>query len=166
MSLNVSYNQNYGIDTQALREVTQQIFKRAEGKVGQQSNNANVIDFKRNTLGVDFYNGRTDAATARQVAMNNSGLQVNLNQNLMQTVQFLNTEAAKSTLKNVEGKMTVAVNEEAPIAQKTVQLPKFNTLVKASDLNNEKQGSNPFYQGQLLQGKSEKKEEESLNIFA
>ena len=166
MSLNVAYNQNInrGIDTVALKEVTQAIFQRAGAKTSDLSS-FDLTKFNRGDLGMDLYSGRIDASTARQVAMTNSGLQVNLSENGLASLKFLANEASKSILKNVEGKMTPAVNEETPRLQKSISLPKFTELVKTSDLSQDKNGSNPFYKGELL--KSEKKEkEESLNIFA
>lgn len=166
MSLNVSYNQNInnGIDAKALRDVTQQIFKRAESKTVDLTS-LDLSKFKRADLGMDLYSGRVDNSIARQVAMTNSGMQVNLNESTLATLKFLNSKASEVALKNLDGKFTPAVNEEAPKTKNVFQLPKFNQLVKTSDLNQDKHGSNPFYKGELL--KIEKKEkEENLNIFA
>ncbi len=164
MSLNVSYNQNInsGIDTAALREVTKTIFQRAESKSVDLSS-LDLSKFKRADLGVDLYSGKVDAATARQVAMTNS-MQLSFNENALASLKFLNGEASKSIFKAVEGKMTPAVNAEATIGQKTVELPRFSQLIK-TDLSQDKNGSNPFYKGELLKVKKEDKEE-SLNIFA
>lgn len=166
MSLNVSLNQNIrkGIDTSVLREVTQEIFKRAESKTADLST-LDLSKFKRADLGMDLYSGKIDASTARQVAMTNSGMQVNLNENVLASIKFLNGEASKSVFKNVEGKIAPAVNEEAPKTQKMTSMPAFTQLIKTSDLGKDKNGSNPFYKGELMKAKKEEKEE-SLNIFA
>lgn len=166
MSLNVSYTSNIGkgIDSAALREVTQEIFKRAESRASDLSS-LDLTKFKRVDMGMDLYNGKVDSAVARQVAMTNSGMQVILSEKAVETLRFLNSEAAKSILKSVEGKMTPAVNEESAKVKNAFQLPSFTQLVKTTDLGQDRRGSNPFYKGELL--KVEKKEkEENLNIFA
>jgi hypothetical protein len=166
MSLNVAYSQNInkGIDTQALKEVTQQIFKRAESKSVDLSS-LDLTKFKRADLGMDLYSGKVDSSTARQVSMANSGMQINLSENVVASLKFLNNEASKSIFKNVEGKMAPAVNEETAKAKNSFELPKFSQLIKTLDLSKDKNGSNPFHKGALV--KVEKKEqEESINIFA
>ena len=165
MALNVSYSSNNnGIDTQALKSVTQQIFKRAESKANTKST-VDFSNYQRNNLGMDFYNGRTTAATARQVALANAGLEVQMNNNLVATLQFLNTQAAKSVHKAVEGKVTVAVNEpKTEVETKTVPFAKFNTIIESAMLDQDKKGSNPF--NQEAQKKAEEKDEDTLNIFA
>ena len=65
-----------GIDRSVLKEVSQEILKRAAEKNQQY----NVHTVTRNTqvreMGIDLYNGTVDNNTARQIAMNNSGLQI------------------------------------------------------------------------------------------
>ena len=167
MSLNVALtsNMNKGIDTASLKAVTQAIFQRAESKTAEVST-LDFSKFKSADLGMYLYSGRVDASVARQVAMTNSGIQVNLNQNIMDSVKFLNSEASKVALKNMDGKVNpTATSEDTQKTKNAFQLPKFTQLVKTSDLGQDKRGSNPFYKGELL--KTEKKEkEESINIFA
>lgn len=166
MSLNVAYTPNIsrGIDSSALKEVTREIFKRAESKSFDLST-LDLTKFKRAEVGVDLYSGKVDSATARQIAMANSGMQVSLNENVAASIKFLNSQASKSIFKNVEGKIAPAVNEETVKVKNNFELPKFNHLVKTSEMNKDKNGSNPFYKGQVL--KLEKKENtEAMNIFA
>lgn len=166
MSLNVAYtsNINSGIDTSALKEVTQEIFKRAASKTVDLST-LDLTKFKRADLGMDLYNNKVDISTARKVAINNSGMQINLSEAAVTSLKFLNSQASKSIFKTVEGKVTVAVNEETSQPKKTYELPKFAQLVKTLDLGRDKNNSNPFYNGKLV--KAEKKEtEDALNIFA
>ena len=166
MSLNVAYSQNInkGIDTQALREVTQEIFNRAETKSVDLSS-LDLTKFKRADLGMDLYNGKVDSTTARQVAMANSGMQINLNETVLASLKFLNGEASKSIFKNVEGRMAPAVEEATTKVKNNFELPKFSQLVKTLDLSKDKHGSNPFQKSDVV--KFEKKEkEEAINIFA
>lgn len=168
MSLNVSYNQNInsGIDATTLREVTQQIFQRANAKSSALAN-VDLTKFNRPTVGMDLYSGKVDASTARQVAMTNSGLQVNLSENALNSLRYLNSQASKSVFQNVDGKISVNVKEETVETKKGIQIPAFGRLTETADLEQHKKGSNPFYRGELLaNAKKEEEKEESLNIFA
>lgn len=167
MALNV-YNTNYklGIDTSVLKEVSAEILKRAEAKNSQYNVNNTFGSVLRATeIGVDLYSGKVDAKTANQIALNNSGLNIQLSQKAQQAIQFLKTQAAQNVSKNVEGKMTIAVNEtvEQP---KTQPSPLFNSIISNST-SKDKNGSNPFYHGELLmkEAKKGKKSEEPQSIF-
>lgn len=61
--------------------------------------------------------------------------------------------------------MTVAVNEITVQEQKTTT-PKFNSIISLA-ANKDKNGSNPFYHGELLMANAGKKEEktEEKSIF-
>ena len=160
--MNVTLNQNFktGIDASVLKEVSAEILKRAHAK----TNSGNVHSSLRKVdLGVDLYQGKVDTQIARQVAMNNSGLQIQLNQNVLDSIQFLNSQAAQKIQKNVEGKLAFAVYEGTDV-QKAAEMPKFNSIISFGTAK-DKQGSNPFYHGELLNGKKEDKQEE-INIFA
>lgn len=166
MSLSVSYKQNIGsgIDTASLKEVTQQIFQRANSNSAL--SNLDLTKFNRPTLGKDFYSGKVDASTARQIAITNSGIQVNLSNNALNSLRYLNSEASKSIFKSVDGRINIAETKE--ISEKTgaFALPTFGRLIEAADLDSDKRGSNPFYKGELLNTTEKKEKEEVLNIFA
>lgn len=167
MSLSVSYKQNIGsgIDTASLREVTQQIFQRANSNSAL--SNLDLTKFNRPTLGKDFYSGKVDASTARQIAITNSGIQVNLSDNALNSLRYLNSEASKSIFnKSVDGRINIAETKE--ISEKTgaLALPSFGRLIETADLDSDKRGSNPFYKGELLNATEKKEKEEVLNIFA
>lgn len=164
MGLNVTNTQNFktGIDTSILKEVSAEILKRAQAKAMNAQTGNSV--FRTADLGVDLYQGKVDNQTARQIAMNNSGLQVQLNENVMKSIQFLNTQAAQKVQKNVEGKVAFAVYEGADV-QKAPEAPKFNSIVSFAAAK-DKQGSNPFYHGELLANGNKKEEKhEEINIF-
>jgi hypothetical protein len=165
MSLSVSNNQNFktGIDASALKEVTQQIFQRANAQNAVLAK-ADLTKFNRPSLGTDLY--KVNASTASQIAMTNSGMQVNLSENAVNSLKYLSSEASKSIFKNVDGKITVAETQDATKAQKTVELPVFGRLTETADLGSDKRGSNPFYKGELLNVKKEEEKEEVLNVFA
>jgi len=167
MSLSVSYNQKFktGIDTSVLKEVTQQIFQKANEKTVDLSR-LDLTKFNRPTLGKDFYSGKMDASTARQIAMANSGIQVNLSQNALASLHFLNTQASKALFSNVDGKITPAVKEETAEAKKAFESPVFGCLTEAADLGKDKRGSNPFYKGELLGVSKKEENEEIINTIA
>lgn len=167
MALNVN-NQNYklGIDTSVLKEVSAQILKRAEAKNSQYNVNGsfgNVL--KATELGVDLYKGNVNTQLAKQIALNNSGLNIQLSETAKQAIQFLNSQAAQRVSKNIEGKMTIAVNEisEQP---KTQAEAIFNGII-SNGTSKDKNGSNPFYNGELLMENSKKTEktDDQQSIF-
>ena len=149
-------NMGLSIDRTTLQQVSQSILKRAEQKNSQYNVENARNFFQQRDLGVDLYNGKVDSATAKQIALNNSGLQVQLNQNTLASIQYLNSMAAQ-TQKNVEGKMTVAVNE---ITIKEQQTPTtvFNSII-SQETSKDKNGSNPFYHGEFLMKGSKKDEQ-------
>lgn len=164
MSFNVSTKFN-GIDTGVLKQVSQEILKRANAKNADFNVNSTfkTASQARQELGLNLYNGSVDANTARQIALNNSGLQIQLNQNVLNSIKYLNAQAAQRNANNLEGRMTVEVNE---ITTKVV-VPENPTLTQgivsfATDKN--KNGSQTPYRGELLQ--VEKKDEQKVdNIF-
>lgn len=167
MSLNVAYNQNYtsGIDTAAIKEVTQQIFQRASVKTAETAN-LDLTKFHRVSLGTDLYS--VDAATARQIASTNLGMGVNLNDNTLNSLKYLSSEASKSIFQNVDGKISFTINTASTETKSNISHPSFGRLTETADLDSDKKGSNPFYKGELLNTKDAKKDEkdEVLNIFA
>lgn len=167
MALNVSLNT--GIDRSVLKEVSQEILKRAAEKNNQYNvhNTNSNIAFRSADLGINLYNGSVDTNTARQIALNNSGLQIQLNQEVLNSIKYLNTQAAQNLQKNVEGKMTISVNETVNGQKITDTIPKFNSIVSLA-AGKDKNGSNQPYQGELLNLKKseENKIEEFDNIFA
>ena len=66
--------------------------------------------------------------------------------------------AAQNMQRNVEGKMTIAVNE---ITLKEDKHPVNTTnRIVAQETSKDKKGSNPFYNGELLMAKTSKTKEE------
>lgn len=167
MALNVN-NQNYklGIDTSVLKEVSAQILKRAEAKNSQYNVNSTFGSVLKSTeLGVDLYKGNVNTQLAKQIALNNSGLNIQLSDTAKQAIQFLNSQAAQRVSKNVEGKITITVNEisEQP---KPHAVSVFNGII-SNGTSKDKNGSNPFYHGELLMENSKKTEktDEQQSIF-
>ncbi len=161
------YNAQYklGIDTSVLKQVSQEILKRAAEKNSQYNTNTSSVNniFKSADIGLDLYKGNVDTNVARQVAMNNSGFQIQLNQNVMQSIQYLNAKAAQNVQKNVEGKITVALNEGVGNTQKTETAPKFNSIISMST-GKDKNGSAPSYKGEFLFIKKDKEKEETAAL--
>lgn len=155
------YNAQYklGIDTTTLQQVSQEILKRANEKNNQYNVHTVNNIFKPADVGVDLYKGNIDVNMAKQIAMNNSGLQIQLNQNVLDSIKYLNSQAAQNIQKNVEGKITIALNEGVGNVSKMESAPKFNSIISLA-AGRDKNGSAPSYKGEFLFIKREKDKEE------
>lgn len=113
MSFDVSAQFKSGIDTGVLKQVSQEILKRANAKNADFNVNSafKTASQARQELGLNLYNGSVDANTARQIALNNSGLQIQLNQNVLDSIKYLNTQAAQRNANNLEGRLTVVLTK-------------------------------------------------------
>lgn len=169
MNLSVSYNQNLasGIDSSAVKGITQQIFQKAAVNNTIDVKSLDLSKFNRVSLGTDLYSGKVDTATARQIAMNNS-MKVNLSDSALNSLKYLSREATKSVFKSVDGKVNITEVKETVKKQNIFGLPSFGQLTEAADLGSDKKGSNPFYRGELLNitKKEEVKTEEALSLLA
>lgn len=175
MGLNVNYNLLYknGIDTSILKDVSQEILRRAAQKNSQYVNTANstqVTSFAKPVeLGLDLYQGKIDTNVQKQIAMNNS-FQFQFNQATLNSIQYLNSQAAIA--KRNDGKYMPVVNEVVTETQKAAEATGASQFMSifAAGTAKDKDGSNPFYHGELLMGKSGKEETSSSDsmksIFA
>lgn len=159
MNINAQYK--LGIDTTTLQQVSQQILKRAAEKNSQYNTNTQTVNnvFRPADIGIDLYKGNVDTNVQRQIAMNNSGLQIQLNQKVLDSIKYLNTQAAQNTQKNVDGKITVALNEGVGNTTKSEPAHKFNSIVSLA-AGKDKNGSAPSYKGEFLFIKKDKETEE------
>lgn len=164
MSLNVNYTSLYqkGIDTSVLKEVSQEILNRAAQKSSQYSASANISSAKPAELGVDLYQGKIDLNVQKQVAINNA-LQYQLNDETLKSIQFLNSQAAIAS--RVEGKIVPAVNEIVTETQKVSENKSQFTQIYTVATSKDREGSNPFYNGELLMnnGSNEEKQPKQNN---
>lgn len=164
MSFDVSAKLN-GIDKSVLKEVSQEILKRANGKSSdfQLNSSFKTAAQAKQELGLNLYNGSVDANTARQIALNNSGLQIQLNQNVLDSIKYLNTQAAQRNSNNLEGRLTADINE---ISTKVVspENPTLTQGILSFATDKDKSGSQTPYRGELLA--TDKKDEQKVdNIF-
>lgn len=166
MSMSV-YNAQYklGIDTTTLKQVSNEILKRAAEKNSQYNTNSssvkNIFQSTQHNLGIDLYKGNVDTSVARQVAMNNSGMQIQLSQDALKSIQYLNSQAVNNIQKNVEGKISIALNEGVGNSQKSEAAPKFNSIISLA-AGKDKNGSAPSYKGEFLFIKKDKEAEEAV----
>lgn len=165
MSFDVSAQFKSGIDTSVLKQVSQEILKRANAKNADFNVNSTfkTASQTRQELGLNLYNGSVDTNVARQIALNNSGLQIQLNQNVLDSIKYLNTQAAQRNANNLEGRMTVDVNE---VTVKVVapENPTLTQGIVSFATDKDKSGSQTPYRGELLN--VEKKDEQKVeNIF-
>lgn len=172
MSLGITLNTNRNyIDTNAIGEITKQIFTKAESKSTIDTNVVDLSKFRRPEVGIDLYSQRTNLDTTRQIAVRNAGLDINLNQNFIANVQYLNTMAAQDatkTAKNVEGKLIAPVAEGEKSEIKNIfNLPGTIELSNSKTLDKDKRGSNPFSFNSMNTNKGKEQQEEKIvNIFA
>lgn len=175
MSLNVNYNSLYkkGIDTSVLKDVSQEILRRAAQKSSQYTNSTATTNqvntfAKPQELGVDLYQGRVETSVQKQIAMNNS-FQYNFNQTTLQSIQYLNSQAAIHN--KIDGKYMPALNNVVIETQKVAETHSGVNVASifTAEASKDKDGSNPFYHGELLNGskKDEKHDADSLkSIFS
>jgi hypothetical protein len=175
MSLNVNYNSLYknGIDTSVLKDVSNEILRRAAQKNSQYTNTQTTQQVnsiaKPVELGVDLYQGKIDTNVQKQIAMNNA-LQFQFNQETLNSIQYLNSQAAIS--KKVDGKYMPAINDTITETQKVVETNSAQHFVSifTAATSKDKEGSNPFYNGELLMNNSKKEENKEVDslksIFA
>lgn len=159
MSLNVNYSSLYqnGIDTSMLKEVSREILNRASQKSSQYTNNLTNISganslAKPVDLGLDLYQGKIDTNMQRQIAINNT-LQFQLNNETIQSIRFLNSQAAING--RVDGKYMPVVNAVPTETQRVNESNKSQFMsIKTAESSKDREGSNPFYFGELLMGNS------------
>jgi hypothetical protein len=169
MGLNISYNQNFdGIDTAEVGNVTREIFKRAAAQSSTPSNvttNFDFSKFKKQDLGLDLY--KTDAETAKQIAMTNAGLNVKLSANAVSSLAYLNNVASKASVKVVDAQNAPVVKEETVSEKKVLQFPKLNSLLKTVNTGRDKNGSNPFAQNLVARtAKKKAEQEDAIDLIA
>ena len=150
-------NMGLSIDRTTLQQVSQSILNRAAQKNAQYNVENAAKYFQQRDIGVDLYNGKVDPAMAKQIALTNSGLQIQLNQNTIKSIQYLNSMAAQNQQKNVEGKMTISVNE-ITLKEQNTPVTAFGGIV-SQETSKDKNGSNPFYHGELLMNNGTKKDD-------
>lgn len=160
------------IDKTAIKEVTENIFANSNTKNVDISEKFNLSKFNRPELGVDLYSNKVNSQKAIEISVRNAGLDVQLNQNFIANVQYLNTQAAltnvQKNVKNIDGKLPVAPTEaEKSEIKSTFAMPRTFHLIASSQTNKDKKGSNPFSMNapsnsNEMEGSENTKE---LNIF-
>lgn len=96
MAYQVGIQSYIDLDVNTLKSITNDIFEGA-------TINPSTSDLKvRTVTGIDLYNGKVNAETARQIAMSNSGLQITYSNKLNEKINFLNAKAAASNLKGAK----------------------------------------------------------------
>ena len=152
-------NMGINIDRTTLQQVSQNILKRAEQKNSQyRIADAQRYSAPRQNLGIDLYSGKIDTNLAKQIALNNSGLQITLGQETLSKINYLNSMAAQTSGKGVEAKFSMAITDLA-VEKQVVPLDKTSKIV-SSETAKDKNGSNPFYNGELLMGNTKGKDEQ------
>ncbi|MBR1908653.1 hypothetical protein IJ818_06930 [bacterium] len=119
MTYNVGLQSHKDVDVKALKTITNDIFENAS------SQSYTPAVKVRTVTGIDLYSGKVDSDTARHIAISNSGLQVQINNNLAAKLQFLNAKAAANTLQEtstaiagVASQVIEELKSENPFANK------------------------------------------------
>ena len=133
MGIGVSYNQISSIDVNSIKEVTGKIFNRASEK-SNALDNFDLSKFNRGTQGTDLYGSRVDAAQASNIAMINSGINIRLNQNTLNSLRYLNAQASRAAMADVTGQVAMPVAEQKEFKPEVGKLSTFGKLVSASNL--------------------------------
>ena len=162
------------IDTQNVNETSNRIFVNAQSKSIDMSN-FDLSKFKRVDLGLEVYTRQINAEKATQIAVRQSGLDINLTQNFASNVKYLNTQAAISRNNDMSknlmtGKVHTQVNStETDNSREVFALPKSGNIFDIASLNKDKQGSDGtayFKQNTKGEGQESKEDSTSLSIFA
>ena len=162
------------IDTQSVNETSNRIFVNAQNKSIDLSN-FDLSRFKRVDLGLEVYTRQINAEKATQIAIRQSGLDINLTQKFAANIKYLNTQAAinrnSDMSKNLmTGKIHTQVNvTEADNTREVFALPKSGNIFDIASMNKDKQGSDGtayFKQNPKGEGQESKEDSTSLSIFA
>lgn len=139
-----------GIDYSAIRETSQEIFARASRR-NNALNNVDLSKFNRVDKGLDLYSGRVDANLAKAISLQNAGKNVQLSNEVLTQIQYLNMQAAKianqNPYKEVEGKIPVNPNDAVANSEREyAPLPNTTQFFDIDNLARNKQQSsgNPF----------------------
>ena len=142
-----------------------EILNRAAAKNSQYNNSSQSITGQTGSaarpveLGIDLYNGKVNSSVQKQIAIN-SIFQYQFNEQTVQAMQYLNSQAAIT--KKVEGKYTPAVNEIVTEVQQSNETnPSRFTSIFTLEISKDKEGSNPFYHGEFLMNGNPDKESKS-----
>ena len=161
------------IDMQSVNETANRIFVNAQNKSIDMTN-VDLSKFKRVDLGLEVYTRQISAEKATQIAIRQSGLDIQLTQNFAANVKYLNTQAAlynnKDMSKNLmTGKIHTQVNVvEADNTREVYALPKSSNIFNIASMDKDKSDSEgtSYFQPQKNNGQNSKEETSSLSIFA
>lgn len=153
MSSNISFNINpystsrtAGLDYTAFATTAREIFQSAQA-ASNVTANVDYSKISRTPSGLDFYSGNVSPDVSKNIALQNAGLNVNLNAQALASIQYLNTQAS---VRNMDGKIHIPVTgSEISNSEKAGNtLPQSMDLLKSANLAKDSQGGgNPFFAG-------------------
>ncbi len=138
-----------GLDYSSIRTTAQEIFTRANQN-NYVLSQTDLSKFTRVDKGLDLYNGKVDTNLAREISLQNSGKNVQLNNEALEQIQYLNAQAAQiagqSITKNIDGKIPVNPNDTVSNAERAyAPLPNTTQFFSIDNLTKDKSSSNnPF----------------------
>jgi len=155
MNFDITLRNNYngirtvdGLDYATMKATAQEIFTRAQKN--SVLSEADLSRFNRIEKGLDLYSGKLGTDVAREISLQNSGKNIQLNQELQAKIQYLNMQAAKIAAqgqgKNIDGKIPVNPNDMVSNAERThAPLPETTDFFNITNLNKDRNsGGNPF----------------------
>ena len=158
MSFDVASKLN-NVDRSVLKQVSLEIMKRAAANNKDVNFDANTalskLQAPKTDLGLNLYSKNVDLTVAKQVALNNSGLQIHLNQTAMAAIQALNSQAAvKSATPVTDGRVTFGLNEGINTVV-SIENPSIFQGILSFATDKDKHGSETPYRGEFLQIKKD-----------
>jgi Tfp pilus assembly protein PilX len=156
-------NMGLNIDRATLQQVSQSILKRAEEKNSQYKVDNTQNFFQKRDIGIDLYSEKIDIKLANQIALNNTNLQIHLNQDTLTKINYLNSMAAQNSKNAADGKVIITTGEIT--LDDTKRVTNNTNRITTKESAKDKNGSNPFYNGELLMTaeKSAKNEDNEEN---
>lgn len=138
---------NYGkpvIDSQALIRVSSQILK-PESEQAIDVSKLNLSGFHRVQLGTDLYAEKTNTYLALEAAKAKTGFDINLSNSALANIQYLNAQAAQSSLttKDRNGLLTISAETIKEVSQNETILAS-SQVSETQDMDKNKKGQNPF----------------------
>ena len=156
MNFGITYNSSIGygipktdgLDYSEIRAVSKELLS-GSSKAGSALTKSNLDKFSvRPNIGIDLYSGNITPEVAKNISTQNSGHNITLTESGLNSIQYLNTQAAKyatNLSKVMDGKIYVAANAEIGFVQPPS--PQHNTVQTVSGTAKESQGGNPFSAG-------------------
>jgi len=153
MNFGITNSNNYvhlyktvdGLDYSAIKETSAEILSRAQ-KTDNTLNQIDLSKFTRADNGLNLYDGSLNSDATINLSLQNSGHGINLNNDTLASIKYLNTQAAGDVIsKNLDGKIVPMNENTVANVQNTSQTQKISETSKINSIEHE--NGNPFSAG-------------------